>query len=104
MTLRILIICLALAGPAELVVASATNATDAQERYQRYSRANLRIAQNDHFTLDQAVDKARAMYGGKIIKASTRRQKGHPIHIIKILEEDGRVITVRIDGITGQVL
>ncbi|MCZ6561042.1 MAG: hypothetical protein O6931_09180 [Gammaproteobacteria bacterium] len=103
MTLRILIICLALAGPAEIVAASATNA-EAQVNHQRYSKANLRIAQNERFTLDQAVDKVRAMYGGKIIKASTQRQKGHPIHIIKILGDDGRVKTVRIDGITGQEL
>ncbi len=103
MTLRILIICLALAGPAEIVAASAANA-EAQVNHQRYSKANLRIAQNERFTLDQAVDKVRAMYGGKIIKASTQRQKGHPIHIIKILGDDGRVKTVRIDGITGQEL
>ena len=104
MTLRILIICLALAGSAEAVAAATTNATEAQARYHGHSKTNLRIAQNESFTLDQAVDKVRAMYGGKIIKASTRRQKGHPVHVIKILGDDGRVQTVRIDGITGQVL
>ncbi len=98
MTLRILIICLALAGPAEAL-------SSAMERdYQSHDRPIHQFAEDGRFTLDQAVDKVRAMYGGKIIKARTQRQEGHPVHIIKILFEDGLVQTVRVDGISGQIL
>jgi len=99
MTLRILIICLALAGPAEVLSAPAAHDTVAA-----HGRPIHRLAQNGRFTLDQAVDKVRARYGGKIIKASTRRQKGRPVHIIKILGDNGHVRTVRVDGISGQIL
>ncbi len=98
MTLRILIICLALAGPAEAF------ATAAARDYQTPGIPIHRLAQNQSFTLDQAVDKVRARYGGKVIKASTRRQKDRPVHIIKILGDDGRVRTVRVDGINGRIL
>lgn len=98
MTLRILIICLALAGPAEAF------ATGAARAYQAHGRPVHRLVQNESFTLDQAVDKVRARYGGRIIKASTRRQKDRLVHIIKILGDDGRVHTVRVDGIDGRIL
>ncbi|GBF30580.1 hypothetical protein MnTg04_00521 [bacterium MnTg04] len=98
MTLRILIICLALAGPAEAF------ATEAARGYQAHGRPIHRLVQNESFTLDQAVDKVRARYGGRIIKASTRRQKDRLVHIIKILGDDGRVHTVRVDGIDGRIL
>ncbi len=97
MTLRILIICLALTGPTEAFAAAAHD-------YRTHGRPSHQVAQNSRFTLDQAVDKVRARYGGKIIKASTRRQKGRPVHIIKILGDKGRVHTVRVDGISGQIL
>ncbi|MEE8108173.1 MAG: PepSY domain-containing protein [Gammaproteobacteria bacterium] len=104
MTLRILIICLVLAGPAEVLSAPAAHDTVAARDYKAHGRPIHRLAQNGRFTLDQAVDKVRARYGGKIIKASTRRQKGRPVHIIKILGDNGRVHTVRVDGISGQIL
>lgn len=104
MTLRILIICLALAGPAEVLSAPAAHDTVVASDYGARGGPTHRLAQNGRFTLDQAVDKVRAKFGGKIIKASTRRQKGRPVHIIKILDDNGRVHTVRVDGISGQIL
>ena len=98
MTLRILIICLALAGPAEAF------STAAASEHQSYGKPIHQVADVGRFTLDQAVDKVRSMYGGKIIKASTRLQEGRPVHIIRISHEDGRVQTVRVDGISGQIL
>lgn len=104
MTLRILIICLALAGPAEaLSLASAHEIAPARD-YQTHGRPIHQLAEDGRFTLDQAVDMVRAMYGGKVIKASTQRKEGHPVHIIKILGDDGRIQTVRVDGISGRIL
>ncbi len=91
--------CLTLAGPAEAL------ATAVASDYRPQGRPIIhQITEDSRFTLDQAVDKVRAMYGGRIIKARTLRQDGRIVHILKILFDDGRVQTVRVDGISGQIL
>lgn len=55
------------------------------------------------YSLDQAVNKVRRQYGGKVIKAETRERDGNPVHYIKLLSGDGKVRTVRVDGRTGRI-
>ena len=62
------------------------------------------LAQAPKFSLDQAVAKVRRLYGGTVIKAETKNQGGRPVHRIKILTEDGKVRTVRVDGNDGRIL
>jgi len=45
----------------------------------------------------------RARYEGKVIRAETQGSDDHPIHQIRILSPDGRVFTVRVDGLTGRI-
>jgi uncharacterized membrane protein YkoI len=71
--------------------------------------------QNDHrggdrddasqarISLDEAVSIVRARYEGKVIRAETQGSDDHPIHQIRILSPDGRVFTVRVDGLTGRI-
>ncbi len=54
-------------------------------------------------SLDQAANKVRRQYGGKVIGATTRRDDGRSVHYIKLLSQDGKVRTVRVDGRTGRI-
>jgi len=54
-------------------------------------------------SLDEAVSIVRARYEGKVIRAETQGSDDHPIHQIRILSPDGRVFTVRVDGLTGRI-
>ena len=64
----------------------------------------IRLAQSKSYSLDQAVARVRREFGGKIIRAETRRSNGRPVHHIKVLSDNGRVRTVRVDGVTGRIL
>ena len=51
------------------------------------------------YSLDYAVSKVRQRYGGTVLSATTRGNDHH----VKILTENGRVKTVRVDSRTGQM-
>lgn len=55
-------------------------------------------------SLDDAVEKVRKRYEGKVLRAETRRQDGRTIHYVKLLTPDGRVRTIRVDADTGRIL
>ena len=65
----------------------------------------LLIAQREkpRVSLDQAVAKVRARYEGRVIRAETRYPDGKPVHHVKLLSPDGKVRTIRVDGITGRI-
>ncbi|MEO0576951.1 MAG: hypothetical protein AAF004_15955 [Pseudomonadota bacterium] len=49
----------------------------------------------DKVTLEQAVRRVRKQYGGRIVSAETRGGSKRT-HVIKVLTDKGRVVTVRI--------
>ncbi|MFK8053685.1 MAG: PepSY domain-containing protein [Woeseiaceae bacterium] len=52
----------------------------------------------DKVTLEQAVRRVRKQYGGRILSAETRGSGGRRQHVIKVLTDEGRVRTVRINA------
>jgi uncharacterized membrane protein YkoI len=54
-------------------------------------------------SLDEAVSIVRARYPGKVIRAETHGSDDHPVHQIRVLSPEGRVYTVRVDGLTGRI-
>jgi uncharacterized membrane protein YkoI len=77
----------------------------------RHGPPDSHAQSNDHHdderqsrvSLDQAVAIVRARYEGKVIRAETQGSDDHPVHQIRILSPDGRVYTVRVDGLTGRI-
>lgn len=63
-----------------------------------------RMAQARTMSLDAAVAMVRSRFGGKVISASTNNQRGRTVHVIKLLSEEGRVRTIRVDAQTGRIL
>lgn len=54
-------------------------------------------------SLDAAVEMVRERFGGKVISASTTSRGGKKVHVIKLLSDQGRVRTVRVDAQTGRI-
>ena len=62
------------------------------------------IAQRGRLSLAQATAMAQGRYQGRVVRAETVQQGGRVIYEIRILGNDGRVRTVRIDAETGAVM
>lgn len=58
----------------------------------------------DAVSLDQAVAMVRRQTGGRIIKANSTSSNGRTIHMIRVLTQDGKVFTVRVDAASGRIL
>lgn len=52
-------------------------------------------------SLDEAVNRAERKYRARVIRAETREANGHRVHVLRLLSEDGRVWTVKIDAASG---
>lgn len=59
---------------------------------------------NEGISLDEAVQRARQQYRGKVLSAETGCVDGHKVYRIKILTKQGRVERMHIDARTGQAL
>jgi hypothetical protein len=62
------------------------------------AREQLLIAQNGCASLNDAVDRVRRQYNGRIVSAETRVSGKREMHYIKVLTDDGKVKTVTIPG------
>lgn len=61
-------------------------------------------SQGNGISLDEAVDRAQRRYNARVIRAETRDDGGRSVHVLRLLSEDSRVWTVRVDASTGQFL
>jgi Peptidase propeptide and YPEB domain len=62
------------------------------------------IAQRGSLSLQEATAMATRQVPGRVVRAEPVSRGGRVIYEIRILGEDGRVRTVRIDAETGQML
>ena len=56
----------------------------------------------DGISLDEAVRRAEAQYRAKVVRTDVQDEDGRKVYVLKLLSEDGRVITVRVDAATGR--
>jgi hypothetical protein len=56
----------------------------------------------DGISLDEAVRRAEAQYRAKVVRTDVQDEDGRTVYVLKLLSEDGRVITVRVDASTGR--
>lgn len=60
--------------------------------------AGAETLQSNGKTLSEAVAEVRRQYGGRIISAETQRRGNREVHVIKVLTQDNKVKTVRVQG------
>jgi len=54
-------------------------------------------------SLDEAVRRAEAQYRARVVRTDVQDEDGRKVYVLKLLSEDGRVVTVRIDAATGRM-
>jgi hypothetical protein len=59
--------------------------------------------QKDGISLDEAVRRAEQQYRARVVRTDVQDEDGRTVYVLKLLSEDGRVITVRIDAATGRM-
>jgi hypothetical protein len=57
----------------------------------------------DGISLDEAVSRAERQYRARVVRTDVVDEDGRTVYVLKLLSEDGRVFTVRIDAATGRM-
>lgn len=64
-----------------------------------------RLAQaNAQISLNQAVAQVQRRTGGRVLSAETQQHNGTTVHVIRVLVDNQRVRTIRVDAQTGEWL
>lgn len=54
-------------------------------------------------TLDQAIEVAEKRFRARVVRAGVEESNGQRIYVLRLVSEQGRVWTVRVDAQTGAV-
>jgi len=66
-------------------------------------RAPLTAVHRDGVSLDEAVSRAERQFGARVVRTEVQDEDGRKVYVLKLLSDDGRVFTVRIDAATGSM-
>ncbi|MGH8139645.1 MAG: PepSY domain-containing protein [Steroidobacteraceae bacterium] len=55
-------------------------------------------------SMDQAVKMAEQRFKARVVRAESQQNAGHTIYVLRLLNDSGRVWTVRVDASSGAVL
>jgi uncharacterized membrane protein YkoI len=58
----------------------------------------LHVAQSNCMSLSEAIESVRSRTGGRVVSAETKVSNGREVHYIKVLTEDGKVKTHKVNG------
>ncbi len=69
------------------------------------SAHTLLVAQSEsRVSASHAAAIVQKQYGGKILKVDSQNRGGRIVHRVKILQDNGRIRTLSVDGQSGQIL
>jgi len=94
--------------PALFVVAGFAPLTHAHSQPRpTYAGAALEDTQvaaimRDGISLDEAVSRAERQYHARVVRSDVQDEDGRKVYVLKLLSDDGRVFTVRIDANSGR--
>jgi uncharacterized membrane protein YkoI len=55
-------------------------------------------------SLDQAVKMAEQKFKARVVRAESQQVDGHTVYVLRLLNDSGRVWTVRVDAASGTVM
>ncbi len=67
-------------------------------------RAGALVVSATGMSMDEAVKMAEQQFKARVVRAETQREGDRTIYILKLLNDAGRVWTVRIDAASGSIL
>jgi uncharacterized membrane protein YkoI len=62
------------------------------------------VAHSAGISLDQAVRMAEQRFKARVVRAESQQNGSHTIYVLRMLNESGRVWTVRVDASSGNML
>ena len=68
------------------------------QHVQYQGEPRLHVAQQDGMSLSEAIESVRRRTGGRVVSAETKVQGDREVHYIKVLTEDGKVKTHKVNG------
>jgi uncharacterized membrane protein YkoI len=96
----VLVVTAGLAVGASLVIAQSGQAVP---NGQKVPGRQIRLASS--VSLDQAVKMAEQKFKARVVRAEAQHDgDGHTVYVLRMLNESGRVWTVRVDASNGAVL
>jgi Peptidase propeptide and YPEB domain len=66
-------------------------------------RAGTGGALRDGISLDEAVSRAEQQYHARVVRTDVQDEDGRKVYVLKLLSDNGRVFTVRIDAASGRM-
>jgi len=63
----------------------------------------LVLAAAHPLSLDQAVALVEQRFHARVVRADARSENGHTVYVLRLLNESGRVWTVRVDAESGAI-
>ena len=61
------------------------------------------VMPRDGMSMDQAVRMVEERYHARVVKAETQRDEGRTLYVLRLLNDAGKVWTVRVDAASGTV-
>jgi uncharacterized membrane protein YkoI len=61
------------------------------------------VVADGRVSLDQAVKMVERRYKARVVRAETKREGDDTVHVLRLLNDEGRVWTVRVDAQTGAI-
>ena len=88
-----------------LSAASATFVCAASPRAEaiRVSVASVSVA-GGALSMDQAVQMVEQRYHARVVRAQTQNEEGRTVYVLRLLDDSGKVWTVRVNAANGTVL
>lgn len=84
------------------LAASGALADQDRQGTERGGKQRQQQSADSGMSLDAAVKQAERQYRARVIRAETRNSSdGRRVHVLRLLSEDGRVWTVKIDAASG---
>jgi uncharacterized membrane protein YkoI len=62
-----------------------------------------RAAATHAMSLDEAVSMAERRFHARVVRADSQQESGRTVYVLRLLNDSGRVWTVRVDAETGAV-
>jgi len=71
-----------------------------------FPQLGARVVQVRHaaMTLDQAIEMAERRFHARVVRAGVEESAGQRTYVLRLINEQGRVWTVRVDAQSGQIL
>lgn len=79
-------------------------ATDAPSTPPAAPRPALVALAAPSISMDDAVKMAEQRFRARVLKATTEQENGHTVYVLRLLNDAGRVWTVRVDAASGAFL